>query len=143
MLQEALLCNRAASNLELSEFTHAVSQNHSLMLYQENYGSVLRDCSRALTINPRSSKAFYRSSLALMSLERFEEAIDCCDRCLSYDVDNKGVQIVLERASKSKAQKDKKEKERQERLQREQAAKLQMNIAFRVRSSFPQSKTYC
>ncbi|KAJ7638502.1 hypothetical protein FB45DRAFT_976662 [Roridomyces roridus] len=75
VLQEAILCNRAACNLEL-----------------KNYGQVLRDCSKALTLNPKSSKAYYRSALALLALERAEEALDCCDRCLLFDADNKGVQ---------------------------------------------------
>ncbi|KAF8192425.1 40S ribosomal protein S7 [Pholiota molesta] len=68
---EALLCNRAACNLEL-----------------QNYGSVLRDCSKALSINPKSSKAYYRSATALVNLGRYDEAEDCCARCLSYDPNN-------------------------------------------------------
>ncbi|KAK0498450.1 40S ribosomal protein S7 [Armillaria luteobubalina] len=117
ILQEALLCNRAACNLEL-----------------QNYGSVLRDCSKALTLNPKSSKAYYRSAMALVSLQRVDEAIDCCTRCLEYDVDNKGVRGVLERAAKIKVEKERKEKERQERLRTEQEAQRKLNSAFKERN---------
>ncbi|GLB33421.1 putative tpr repeat protein [Lyophyllum shimeji] len=117
VLQEALLCNRAACNLEL-----------------QNYGSVLRDCSKALTLNSRSSKAFYRSASALLALDRTEEALDCCDRCLAFDPGNKGVLQLRDRASQAKAAKDRKEKEKADRLRKEQEAKRQMDIAFRERS---------
>ncbi|KAJ3723363.1 40S ribosomal protein S7 [Lentinula raphanica] len=118
-LLEALLCNRAACNLEL-----------------KNYGSVLRDCSKALSLNPKSSKAYYRSALALIALERLSEAIDCCTRCLDYDKDNKGVQGVLERATKLKEANDKKEFERQEKLRKEKLAQAKLNNAFKERHIF-------
>ncbi|KAJ7477070.1 hypothetical protein B0H11DRAFT_1809238, partial [Mycena galericulata] len=95
VLQEALLCNRAACNLEL-----------------KNNGSVLRDCSKALILNPKSSKAFYRSALALVALERADEALDCCDRCLKFDPENKGVT----------------------KLQQVKEAKYKLNVAFRERN---------
>ncbi|KIL68199.1 hypothetical protein M378DRAFT_185237 [Amanita muscaria Koide BX008] len=116
-MQEALLCNRAACNLEL-----------------KNYGSVLRDCSGALTINTRSSKAYFRSALALLALERVEEALDCCDRCLSYDTSNQGIQAVKKRMEKAKMEKDEKERRRQERIQKEKEAEWKLKTAFRERN---------
>ncbi|KAJ3734431.1 40S ribosomal protein S7 [Lentinula guzmanii] len=118
-LLEALLCNRAACNLEL-----------------KNYGSVLRDCSKVLSQNTKSSKAYYRSALALIALERLGEAIDCCARCLDFDKDNKGIQGVLERATKLKTAKDKKESERREELRQEHLAKVKLNDAFKERNIF-------
>ncbi|KAJ4472153.1 40S ribosomal protein S7 [Lentinula aciculospora] len=118
-LLEALLCNRAACNLEL-----------------KNYGSVLRDCSKALSSNPKSSKAYYRSAMALIALERLEEAIDCCARCLEFDKHNNGVQDVLKRATKLKAAKDKKDLERQEKLQQNHLAKMKLNNALKERNIF-------
>ncbi|KAG6918228.1 hypothetical protein DXG01_015821 [Tephrocybe rancida] len=116
-LREALLCNRAACNLEL-----------------KNYGSVLRDCSAALTLNAQSAKALYRSATALMALDRVEEALDCCDRCLTFDSGNNGVLQLRERATKVKSEKDRREKEKAERLRKEQEAKQAMSIAFRERN---------
>ncbi|KIM83927.1 hypothetical protein PILCRDRAFT_818954 [Piloderma croceum F 1598] len=117
LLQEVLLCNRAACNLEL-----------------KNYGSVLRDCSKALSINPKSSKAFYRSSLALLALERVDEALDCCNRCLEIDRDNKSVLGVRERAIKVKAEKERKEQERSQRILKEKEQKRRLNAAFQERN---------
>jgi len=74
--------------------------------------------------------------MALAALERFEEAIDCCVRCLEYDSENKGVRTVLERATKLKAAKDKKEQERQQKLWREQQAKIKMNNTLKERNIF-------
>ncbi len=93
---------------------------------------MLRDCSRAISINPQSSKAYYRSALALVALERYEEALDCCDRCLQFDKDNKGVQAVREKAAKLKEEKDRKERERQERIRQEQLKKARLQAAYRV-----------
>jgi hypothetical protein len=70
--------------------------------------------------------------MALISLDRLEEAIDCCKRCITYDQDNKGVQSTLERATKLKAAKDKKEQERQQRLRQEQEAKMKLHNALQV-----------
>ncbi|KAH7888037.1 40S ribosomal protein S7 [Phlebopus sp. FC_14] len=115
-LQEALLCNRAACNLEL-----------------KNYGSVLRDCSKALSINPKSSKALYRSAMALLTLDRVEEALDCCDRCLLYDHDNQSVKAVRARAERAKVEKDRRKQQNEGRLRREQEEKRLLQLAFTER----------
>jgi tetratricopeptide (TPR) repeat protein len=99
---------------------------------KENYGSVLRDCSKALSINPKSSKAFYRSSLALLALERVDEALDCCNRCLEFDKDNRSVLGVRGRAIKAKAEKERKEQERSQRILKEKEYKRRLNVAFQV-----------
>ncbi|TFY59271.1 hypothetical protein EVJ58_g5880 [Rhodofomes roseus] len=116
-LMEALLCNRAACNLEL-----------------KNYGSVLQDCSKAIKTNPHSSKAHYRSALALVALERFDEAIDCCDRCLQFDEKNKDVRALRQRAEGQKFAKEEKEKKRQERIRKEQEHKRRLEVAFKERN---------
>ncbi|EKM59352.1 uncharacterized protein PHACADRAFT_191699 [Phanerochaete carnosa HHB-10118-sp] len=117
-LLEVLLCNRAAY----------------VLAREENYGSVLRDCSKAITINQKSSKAYYRSALALVVLERFDEAIDCCKRCLQYDRDNAAIQSVLEKATKLKEAKEKKEREKQEKLRHERENKRRLAVAFKERN---------
>ncbi|PPR02467.1 hypothetical protein CVT24_002016 [Panaeolus cyanescens] len=116
-IMEALLCNRAACNLEL-----------------QNYGSVLRDCSKALTLNPKSSKAYYRSALALVSLSRYDEALDCCARCLAYDTTNSGVKSVEDRAKKLKAEAEEREAKKKEERKREEEAKLAIKVALRQRN---------
>jgi tetratricopeptide (TPR) repeat protein len=98
----------------------------------ENYGSTLRDCSMALTSNPSCSKAYYRSALALLALERVDEALDCCNRCLACDGQNKGVQDVKVRVEKAKAEKEEKERKRLERIQKEIESERRLKLAFRV-----------
>jgi small subunit ribosomal protein S7e len=131
-LEEALLCNRAACNLELSASSKIVPVAISDFWLTENYGSVLRDCSKALTLNSQSSKAFYRSGMALIALDRLEEALDCFDRCLSFDTNNKGVQTIRDQAATAKTEKDRKEREKLVRLRKEEEVKQKMNTAFKV-----------
>lgn len=113
----ALLNNMAACNLEL-----------------QNYGSVLKDCSAVLKMDEKSSKAYYRSGQALMSLDRVDEALDCCDRCLAFDPENQGIKALRDRVLKRKEAKEKKERETQERLRKEKEAKAAMQAAFRARN---------
>lgn len=83
-------------------------------------------------MNPKSSKAYYRSSLALLALERVEEALDCCDRCIQFDPENKGVLSVRERATEAKVKRDRKEAARLKQIQQEKELKRVMNFAFQV-----------
>lgn len=105
----------------------------ALIWCTENYGSVLRDCSKALTLNPKSSKAYYRSSLALLSLGRHEEALDSCDRCLVYDPNNSGVKSARDRILKEKEGAERKERENRERIRKEEDEKSKLKMALRVR----------
>ncbi|KAF5363738.1 hypothetical protein D9756_000603 [Leucocoprinus leucothites] len=114
---EALLCNAAACNLEL-----------------KNYGSVLRDCSKAISNNEKCSKAYYRSALALLALERVDEAIDCCKRCLAFDHDNTGVRTVYEGTLKAKKEKEAREQAREQRIKKEQEAKGVLTAAYQARN---------
>ncbi|TCD64335.1 40S ribosomal protein [Steccherinum ochraceum] len=104
-LLEALLCNRAACNLELT-----------------------------LTINPESSKAFYRSASALVFLNRMDEALDCCDRCLQHDPDNANVQDLRKKAAKLKEAKEKKEAERLEQARKKEEEVKKLRVAFQARN---------
>jgi hypothetical protein len=67
-----------------------------------------------------------------MALERFEEAVDCCDRCLQFDPDNQSVQVMRDKASKAWQEKVKKETERLERVRRQEQAKRRLHEAFKV-----------
>ncbi|KAH0839637.1 40S ribosomal protein S7 [Lanmaoa asiatica] len=115
-LQEALYCNRAACNLEL-----------------KNYGLVLKDCSKALGTDAKSSKALYRSATALLALDRLEEALDCCDRCLTFDPHNQAVRSLWSRAESTKKAKDRQRQGNEEYLRREKEEKRLLQIAFRER----------
>ncbi|KAG9089338.1 hypothetical protein FRC06_001593 [Ceratobasidium sp. 370] len=70
-LRKAILLNLAATNLQLG-----------------NWGEVLCDTTTVLLMDPISVKALYRSARALLELERFDEALDCCDRALKLEPHN-------------------------------------------------------
>lgn len=135
MLQEALYCNRAACNLELSMWS--LSCMGALTNNVENYGLVLKDCSRALSVNAKSPKALYRSASALLALDRLEEALDCCDRCLVFDPHNQVVQSLRSRAENAKKAKDRQHQENEERIRREKEERQLLRIAFKVSKSLP------
>lgn len=100
----------------------------------ENNRQVLTDCAYALTLNANSIKAYYRSSLALLAMERFEECIDCCDRLLKLqeEKDSKPTNVVRDKAVERKAKKDRKEGEAKERTRRKTETEKEMKKAFAV-----------
>lgn len=98
----------------------------------ENYGLVLQDCSKALNNNGKSSKALYRSAAALLALDRLEEALDCCDRCLVFDPHNQTVQSLRSRAESTKKAQDHQRQATDERLRREKEETQLLQIAFKV-----------
>lgn len=97
-----------------------------------NYGSVLRDTSQALLINNKSPKGYFRASAALVALERFEEALDVCDRCLAFDPNNSSVRGQRDKVAGLKEAWDRKEAEKAERIRKEAQEKRVMNAAFQV-----------
>ncbi|KAL0580918.1 HSP70/90 co-chaperone [Marasmius crinis-equi] len=116
VLKEKLLLNIAACNLIL-----------------KNFGSVLRDCASAITINSKSLKAYYRSSQALLELDRLDEAIDCCKRSLAIQED-KDTRGLLEKAEKKKAEKEEKEKAKLLQQQKEKLMKFGIRQALQKRN---------
>lgn len=96
---------------------------------------VLRDTSAALMINPRSPKAYFRASAALVSLERYTEALDVCDRCLAFDPQNTSVRQQRDKVSGLKEAYERKEMEKAERLRKEREEKRVMNAGFQVSSA--------
>lgn len=116
-LLQSLLLNRAACNLEL-----------------KNFGSVLRDCSKVLSVDSKSLKALYRSALALIALERPEEAIDCCNRALVADAQNSSILSALSKAKALKERQEAKEKAKQEAAAAAKAREMKIQAALRARS---------
>ncbi|KAJ3237525.1 hypothetical protein HDU81_009339 [Chytriomyces hyalinus] len=98
-LNSVLYANRAAVNLEL-----------------QNYRKVLNDCGEAIKYNPKNVKAFYRSTKALLSLDRIVEARDACRMGLELDAKNAP---LLDLQKKIEARQDAIEKSKQAALERE------------------------
>lgn len=83
-------------------------------------------------MNKMCAKAYYRSALALLALERLDEALDCCDRCLAFDPNNAGMNTVRERAVKAQKGKEAREQIKEERIRKEQEEKRILAAAYRV-----------
>ncbi|KAH9955557.1 hypothetical protein BC827DRAFT_870643 [Russula dissimulans] len=116
-LKEALLLNRAACNLEL-----------------ENHGSVLRDCAAVITANARASKAYYRAGLALLALERVDEAFDVCARAGEAGADDGKFKTLHELAEKKRDELRRKEEEKVDRTRRAREEERRMAAALAERN---------
>ena len=91
------------------------------------------DCAAALKLNPRNVKAFYRSSLALLALDKIPEAEDAASRGLKLDQSNQPLKNVAVRISARRgglAEIDAKKKAERDRSSRE---KLTLMAALKAR----------
>lgn len=98
-----------------------------------NYRSTTLDCASALRLNPKNIKAYYRSSSALLALDKIPEAEDSCARGLQLDPSNKALQTLSAQILSRKSSLDgiaAKKRAEQERLQKE---KFVLNAALRAR----------
>jgi hypothetical protein len=98
---------------------------------------VLRDCAIVIAAKPRASKAYYRAGLALLALERVDEALDVCTHAGEGAADDPGFKTLRARAEKKREELRRKEEGRKERAQRVEEEKRKMNVAFAV--CFPPS----
>lgn len=116
IMNSLLHSNRAAVNLELC-----------------NYRSCLYDCARAITLNPKNIKAYFRSVKALLALDRVDEGIDCAQKGLLVELDNQVLKDYLKKLQKRKLEIDelnRLRKIKEEKMQRE-AKELQDAIDLR------------
>lgn len=112
-LNVVCLINRAAVNLALG-----------------NNGKVLSDCSKALKLDPHNIKAFYRSTKALMALERGDEAVDCCECGLKQHPKDQSLLELLSEARKLKEKLAAIEKKKQDRINAETERLNQLKAAL-------------
>lgn len=68
-----------------------------------NYRSTTLDCAATLKLNPKNIKAFYRSAMALLKLDKIAEAEDAAARGLQMDPDNKALQTATSKIADRKA----------------------------------------
>jgi hypothetical protein len=121
-VEEACYINRALCNLELRTYKVRKALSNA-NIRTENYRSTTLDCAATLRLNPRNVKAYYRSCLALLALDKIPEAQDVCSRGLKLEPPNSALkaastkissrQMVLEGISqKKKAEQDKANREK-------------------------------
>ncbi|KAI9932632.1 hypothetical protein AWENTII_005051 [Aspergillus wentii] len=115
-VEEASYINRALCNLEL-----------------QNYRSTTLDCASVLKLNPRNVKAYYRSSMALYSLDKVDEAEDATQRGLTLDPTNKSLEIVASKITARKEAKARIAAKKKAEEERNRKEKLLLSTALRAR----------
>ena len=124
-LEEVCYVNRALCNLELSRCFRVYSSAQRISTndyHSENYRSTTIDCAAALRLNPKNVKAYYRSSLALLALDRIIEASDACSRGMAIDPTNTALSNLDTKITNRQiaiAANQKKKQEREDRVQKE------------------------
>lgn len=99
-----------------------------------NYRSTTMDCAQTLRIDPKNVKACYRSSLALLALDKIIDAADACQRGLLIEPSNVPLVRLL---SKIQARKDALQAAQQKRRQQadaEREARLKLMTALKDRN---------
>lgn len=76
----------------------------TLTFFTGNYRSCTLDCAAVLKLNPKNVKAYYRSSMALLKLDKVAEAEDAASRGLTIDPSNKALQTAASKIADRKAQ---------------------------------------
>ena len=60
-----------------------------------NYRSTILDCAATLRLNPKNVKAYYRSSRALLALQKLPEALDATEHGLAIEPSNAALKSLL------------------------------------------------
>jgi hypothetical protein len=84
-------------------------------------------------VNPRNVKAYYRSSMALLSLDKIAEATDTVLRGLASDPNNKSLQQVSEKIAARKEVLDKIAARKRKEEETKQKEKLLLSTALQAR----------
>ncbi|OGM42762.1 TPR repeat protein [Aspergillus bombycis] len=114
--EEASHINRALCNLELG-----------------NYRQCTLDCASTLKLNPTNIKAFYRSGMACLKLDKIAEAEDAVKRGLAIDPNNKSLQMAAEKIAERKAVVERLAAKRKAEEERKSKEKKLLDVALKAR----------
>lgn len=114
---EACLVNRAACHLEL-----------------KNYRSCVMDCGSAIKINRKNIKAYFRSTKALLALDKFADADDACGKGLEIEPENKALQGLLKEINKGKLRLEENKRKEIERDTRKRSEDTLLKVALAARN---------
>ena len=114
--EEACYVNRALCNLE-----------------KKNYRSCIQDCAATIRLNPSNIKAYYRSGVACLSLDKIPEATDACELGLQLDPSNASLQTLKTKVASRKTHLEALEKARREREAKAASERATLALALKSR----------
>jgi tetratricopeptide (TPR) repeat protein len=115
-IEEACYVNRALCNLE-----------------KKNYRSCIQDCAATLRINPGNIKAYYRSGLACLALDKLPEAEDAASLGLKLDPKNASLKTLSTKITTRRTYLDSLNKARREREEKAASERATLNLALKSR----------
>lgn len=102
-------------------------------VHSANYGSVLRDTSAVLKLNPIQPKAYFRAASALLSLSRWEDALKCIDHGKQLESEKEDSKQAMWQGLEQKAKKGMTvTAEKEERIRRVKLGKDALQQAIKV-----------
>ncbi|GMG01471.1 unnamed protein product [Aspergillus oryzae var. brunneus] len=84
-------------------------------------------------MNPKNIKAFYRSAMACLKLDKVDDAEDAAKRGLAIDPNNKSLQIAAEKAAERKAAIERVSAKRKAEEERKKQEKKLLDVALKAR----------
>ncbi|KAI6841657.1 TPR-like protein [Hortaea werneckii] len=116
-IEEACYANRALCNLEM-----------------KNYRSCQSDCARALRLNVRNVKAWYRAATACLAIDKIPEALEASQCGLRFDPANTALKTLLSKVEKRKQHLEETEARRKEREEQAKRKDVTLKVALKARN---------
>ena len=116
VIEEACYVNRALCNLE-----------------KKNYRSCIQDCAATIRLNPSNIKAYYRSGVACLALDKIPEATDACELGLQLDPSNASLVTLKTKIATRKTHLETVEKARREREAKAASERATLALALKSR----------
>lgn len=115
-LLEACLGNRSACHVQL-----------------KNYRAATQDCASVIRLNSKNVKAYYRSGVALLALDKIKEADDACAHGLEIDSEHKDLKSLADRIITRAKEQDELKAKREREAARRQLIKYTLAAALKAR----------
>jgi tetratricopeptide (TPR) repeat protein len=96
-----LYCDALVQEAKCLELRKKIHCNRALInLWLKNYGKVVEDCLKAISIDPKYIRPYVRACEAMNSLEKFNKSLKMCAKGLEIEPKNK---VLLELKSEAEA----------------------------------------
>ncbi|RMZ02748.1 hypothetical protein D0864_03126 [Hortaea werneckii] len=120
-IEEACYANRALCNLEMS-----------ITASPNRYPAP--DCARALRLNVKNVKAWYRAATACLAIDKIPEALEASQCGLRFDPANTALKTLLSKVEKRKQHLEETEARRKEREEQAKRKDVTLKVALKARN---------